>query len=97
MTAAYPTARPGRAPIQGPSERRAPLGSTLTPREREVLKLASRGHSNGAIGRMLSVSEDTVKQYARLMFRRLGAVDRAHAVRRGFELGLLTADREAAS
>lgn len=93
MTVTYPTALPGRrAPGQSPTEKRAPLGSPLTERERQVLELLSRGHSNGDIGRTLYVTEDTVKSHARLMFRRLGAVDRAHAVRRGFELGLLTAD-----
>jgi DNA-binding CsgD family transcriptional regulator len=58
-------------------------------REHQVLYWMSHGQSNAAIGRKLGVSEDTVKTHARHLFRKLKARDRAHAVRRGFELGLL--------
>jgi DNA-binding CsgD family transcriptional regulator len=58
-------------------------------REHQVLYWMSHGQSNAAIGRKLRVSEDTVKTHARHLFRKRNVRDRAHAVRRGFELGLL--------
>jgi DNA-binding NarL/FixJ family response regulator len=62
----------------------------LTEREQQVLDRMSRGASNPEIGRELYLSEDTVKSHARRLFRKIGARDRGHAVRIGFELGLLT-------
>lgn len=69
-----------------------PYGSEMTERELEVLDLMSRGLSNVEIGRKLYLAQDTVKTHARRLFKRLGARDRAHAVRLGFELGVLVAD-----
>lgn len=63
---------------------------TLTERENAVLFGMSYGHTNRQIAANILVSEDTVKTHARRMFRKIGAADRAHAVRIGFELGLLT-------
>lgn len=62
----------------------------LSCREVEVLVAMSCGRSNGAIGRALRLSEDTVKTHASRIYRKLEAHDRAHAVRRGFDLGYLT-------
>ena len=61
----------------------------LTPREVQVLVAMSRGRSNAEIGRELYLAEDTVKTHARRVFRKLGAIDRAHAVALGFRAGLL--------
>lgn len=63
---------------------------TLSPREAAVLVGLSYGHTYAAIGAELGISEETAKSHARRLFRKLGVVDRAHAVRVGFELGLLT-------
>lgn len=63
----------------------------LTQREMQVLVGISFGQSNGMIGTELELTEDTVKTHARKLFAKLGARDRANAVRIGFELGLLTA------
>jgi DNA-binding NarL/FixJ family response regulator len=49
----------------------------------------ARGLSNGQISRELFLSEDTVKTYARRLYRAVGAWDRAHAVARGYQLGIL--------
>lgn len=64
-------------------------GSPLTTREAQVLDLASHGYTNSDIGRTLGVTEDTIKSHMRAIHVRLDDRDRAHAVRRGFELGLL--------
>lgn len=61
----------------------------LSVRELQVLYWMSHGQSNAAIGLKLGVSEDTVKTHARRLFRKLTVFDRAHAVRKGFERGLL--------
>lgn len=64
-------------------------GQPLTEREMQVLSRISLGLTNGEIGRDLYLSEDTVKTYVRTLLRKLGARDRAHAVRRGYETGRL--------
>lgn len=61
----------------------------LCSREREVLDGMANGHTNAVIARGLYLSEDTVKTYNRRLFRKLGARDRAHAVARGYQLGIL--------
>jgi DNA-binding NarL/FixJ family response regulator len=61
----------------------------LTERELEVLAGMCEGRSNAEIGRSLFLSEDTVKTHARRLFKKLGAVDRAHAVALGYRWGLV--------
>lgn len=61
----------------------------LTIREMQVLYCISHGSTNATIGARLHLSEDTIKTHARALFKKLGVSDRAHAVRRGFELRLL--------
>ena len=55
----------------------------LTPRERDVLDLASRGLSNREIGGALGISEHTVKFHLAGIFAKLGVSTRTAAVRRG--------------
>ena len=60
----------------------------LTMRESQILKCVAAGHSNYEIGKLLFISEQTVKAHLRHIMDKLGASDRAHsvaiAVRRGF-------------
>ncbi|THV27117.1 helix-turn-helix transcriptional regulator [Glycomyces paridis] len=65
-------------------------GLPLTARELEVLRAMSDGLGNAEIGRLLFLSEDTVKTHARRLYRKLGARDRAHAVATAFRTGLIT-------
>ncbi len=58
----------------------APL---LTPRETEVLAAIADGLSNKAAARRLGISQHTVKFHVESLFRKLGAVTRADAVRKG--------------
>jgi two-component system, NarL family, nitrate/nitrite response regulator NarL len=51
----------------------------LTPREREVLRLIVEGADNVAIGRALSISPHTVKQYVTNIFEKLGVHSRVQA------------------
>ena len=58
------------------------VSGSLTPRELEVLRLLSRGNTNGAIARALVVREGTVKYHVKNILRKLGATSRADAVAR---------------
>ena len=58
----------------------APL---LTPRETEVLAAIADGLSNKSAARRLGISQHTVKFHVESLFRKLGAVSRADAVRKG--------------
>ncbi len=79
-----------RALVSREPTRTGPPQSQLTERELQVLTGMSQGKSNGAIGRELYLSEDTVKTHARRLFRKLGVNDRAQAVALGFRRGLVT-------
>jgi DNA-binding NarL/FixJ family response regulator len=54
--------------------------STLSRREREVLRLAGQAMSNAQIAGSLCMSEATVKRHMRNIFHKLGAVSRIDAV-----------------
>jgi DNA-binding CsgD family transcriptional regulator len=54
----------------------------LTPREQQVLQLVAVGHTNGQIGRRLSVSEATVRKHLEHIFERLHVTSRTAAVTR---------------
>jgi DNA-binding NarL/FixJ family response regulator len=63
---------------------------SLTPREREVLELASHGLSNRDVAAALGISEHTVKFHLASVYGKLGAGSRTEAVRRGLRRGLIT-------
>ncbi len=46
--------------------------NTLTRRENEIVGLISYGHSNGDIAKMLFISENTVKDHTKNIYRKLG-------------------------
>ena len=73
-----------------------PRPELLSLRELEVLRLMRLGTSNIEIGRRLGIAERTVKSHVTAIFIKLNASDRAGAVARGFDLGLLKIDPEAA-
>ncbi|ADD43961.1 transcriptional regulator, LuxR family [Stackebrandtia nassauensis DSM 44728] len=66
-----------------------PPGCRLTERELTVVIGMSNGKSNARIGRELHISEDTVKTYARRLFRKLGVGDRTQAVAVALRTGLI--------
>lgn len=61
----------------------------LSERERAVLRLAEEGHSNKAIGRTLSLSPGTVRNYLAEAASKLGASSRIEASRIARENGWL--------
>jgi DNA-binding NarL/FixJ family response regulator len=66
----------------------APAG-LLTDRELEVLQYLRRGMSNAEIAHQMGIVERTVKAHVTAILTKLHATDRAGAVARGFDLGLL--------
>jgi DNA-binding NarL/FixJ family response regulator len=64
------------------------LPDNLTAREIEVLRLIAAGLSNGEIAAALVVSGATVKTHVNRIFAKIGARDRAQAVRYAFEHGI---------
>jgi predicted ATPase/DNA-binding CsgD family transcriptional regulator len=59
---------------------RAAERTSLTVREREVLRLVAQGLSSKAIGQRLSLSPSTINQHVKAMFNKLGVDTRAQAV-----------------
>lgn len=55
-------------------------GRSLSPRQREVLKWLIEGKSNWEIGKILSISERTVKFHAQQLMRKFEAANRYHLV-----------------
>ncbi|MDT0444122.1 response regulator transcription factor [Streptomyces johnsoniae] len=72
--------------VRGPA---APIGETLSAREREVLALVARGTSNREIATELFISEATVKTHLSHVYGKLGVKDRAAAVAVGYDRGIL--------
>ncbi|WP_246108345.1 response regulator [Saccharothrix saharensis] len=60
----------------------------VTPREREVLALITRGLSNAEIEQVLHLSRHTVKTHIGHLMAKLAARDRAQLVIAGYEAGL---------
>ncbi len=67
--------------------------SSLSARELEVIRHLGRGLSNSDLGRVLGVSEHTIKSHLKAIFGKLGVADRAEAVARAYEMGLISVER----
>jgi DNA-binding CsgD family transcriptional regulator len=64
--------------------------STITTREREILKWIYLGKSNFEIGAILNISPLTVKNHVQKILRKLNVVNRAQAVGKALELRILS-------
>lgn len=69
---------------------RGDAGEALTPREIEVLRAVAQGNANAAVARELHISEATVKTHLLHVYAKLGVSDRAAAVSRAYETGILS-------
>lgn len=65
------------------------LDEGLSDREVSVLSLAAWGNSNKQIAAQLEISEETVKGHMKIVFSKLGAADRTHAVTIAAKRGLI--------
>jgi two-component system nitrate/nitrite response regulator NarL len=63
--------------------------SPLTSRQQEILPLLAEGMPNKRIAVTLGVTEGTIKQHLKDLFRRLGASNRTQAIKEARRLGLL--------
>jgi DNA-binding CsgD family transcriptional regulator len=70
------------------AETRKDAASALTPREREVLALVARGHTNAEIAQALFLSQLTVRRHLENIFEKLEVRTRTAAVARAFGTGV---------
>ncbi len=89
---AYPALMPCPAPdvvvpmVIGAAEAAQRLN--VSQRQYEVLVLLSRGHSVKGVGRLLGISEATVKTHACTLYRRLNVRNKSEAVYAAMRLGI---------
>jgi DNA-binding NarL/FixJ family response regulator len=81
-------------PFVRTGEERAPAppaaaGTALSPRERQVLGLLARGHTNREIAARLSLSVKTIETHRARLGDKLGLHSRADLVRLAIDLGLM--------
>ena len=67
-------------------------GAKLTERENEVLLWVTEGKTSWEIGRILSISERTVKFHLSNIYRKLGVTSRAQAIVHAIKCNLLQTD-----
>lgn len=73
---------------------RSPAQDALSERELEVLRLIAQGETNAGAAARLFISEATVKTHLLHIYAKLGVNDRAAAVARAYERGLLIPHRD---
>ncbi|TMC94411.1 MAG: response regulator transcription factor [Chloroflexi bacterium] len=78
-----------RLASETPTQEDLPLGR-LSPREREVLQLLTKGQTNREIARKLTVSVSTVKIHVEHILAKMGVSDRTQAAVRAIEMGLVS-------
>ena len=69
--------------------RRQTTKNKLTARENEVLRWVANGKSAWEIGEILSITKRTVDEHVHTGVRKLGAVNRTHAVALALRDGLI--------
>jgi len=66
------------------------VAAPLTKRETQILTYVAEGNSNKEIARILTISEQTIKNHVSAILRKLNANDRAHAVALALRSGWIT-------
>ena len=91
---------PVDALAETPPEAESPVGTSpelpvqLTPRERDVLQLLTRGHSNQQIARRLFIAESTASVHVSHIIAKLGVSNRLQAAAAAHRLQLFPAEDE---
>lgn len=67
----------------------------LTPRQIQILAMATDGKTNKEIGAALHITEGTVKVQMNQIFRKIGATNRTEAIAKGLQRGLAQAKKYA--
>ncbi|GCF06998.1 response regulator [Dictyobacter arantiisoli] len=81
--------------IQGVKKEAHSVLTDLSEREREVLRLIARGHSNAVIAEKLVISEKTVKGHVSNILSKLHMLDRTQAAAFAWEQGVVQRSNEA--
>jgi DNA-binding NarL/FixJ family response regulator len=82
--------------LSGAMQRRmSPQGPRLSAREQEILVLLADGLGVTPIARRLYISESTAKTHISKLYEKLGAANRAQAIMRAVQAGLIGADQPA--
>jgi len=82
--------------LAGAMQRRMdPSRPQLSPRESEILGLLAEGFGVGPIARKLFISESTAKTHIARIYEKLGAANRAQAIMRAVQMGLLSSESPA--
>ncbi|MHC9236992.1 response regulator transcription factor [Pseudooceanicola sp. 502str34] len=76
--------------LSGPISRPTPQASMhLSPREEQVLRQIGLGDRTTTIAHVLGISEHTVNQYIKHLYKKIGVSNRAEAVRHAIARGLV--------
>lgn len=92
VNVALKDASPGSL-LTHPTDKATTPGDSLSPREREVLKLLALGHTNQEIADKLILSVKTIETYRARLGDKLGIKTRAEMVRYALELGIIGAEQ----
>lgn len=68
------------------------IAAPLTKRETQILTYIAEGNSNKEVARILSISEQTIKNHVSAILRKLNVNDRAHAVALALQSGWISPD-----
>jgi len=66
----------------------------LTERELDVLRLLVKGYRNAEIASALTLTEQTIKNYLRRIYNKLGVSTRVEAVRQAMKQNLVPFDEQ---
>lgn len=91
LTAIRIAAQGGRyvSPAVGRDAERGHIGVSLTPRETDVLRRITRGHSNHQIAQDLGIAGETIKSHTKNILFKLGVSSRGQAAALCLKLGLM--------
>jgi DNA-binding NarL/FixJ family response regulator len=64
----------------------------LTFREKEILRLIARGHSNEGVGERLGISESTVRSHATSLYRKIDADSAREAIAWAWQNGIMSSE-----
>ncbi len=68
------------------------MRTELTPRELEILHMLAKGLTNKQIGKVLNISDNTVKNHVNSVIEKLEVCDRTEAATTAIQRGLISAD-----
>lgn len=68
------------------------MRTELTPRELEILRMLAKGLTNKQIGKVLNISNNTVKNHVNSVIEKLEVCDRTEASTTAIQRGLISAD-----